>query len=259
MQTVTDERNVFFYWRGSDYKLISLLRKLFYAHSNNGRGYNLIFLNDDNINQYIKDIPRFVYRMEPAIIADYLRVMVLCEYGGIWLDSDTLVMDSLDSLFDTLQEGKGFFIKCNKAGIVNGIFGTLKNTPLMKEWKKRIEEKMKNQRHKIAWNEIGSRMLQTIYDDNNSFYNDYKLFEGNETLYPITWNKCVKEFVNKPYDNYKNIVRDYQPVIILVNTVYKQLEKCESIEKLLQKDIPLNYFLNKSLENCGKKIDYLLD
>ncbi len=80
-----NERNVFFYWRGHEYKLISLLRKLFYAYANVGKGYNLVFVNDENLNDYIKDVPKFVYKMPPAIIADYIRVNLICDYGGIYL------------------------------------------------------------------------------------------------------------------------------------------------------------------------------
>jgi signal transduction histidine kinase len=43
----------------------------------------------------------------PAHQADFVRVHVICDYGGIWLDSDTLVLDSLDSLFDCMEHGHG--------------------------------------------------------------------------------------------------------------------------------------------------------
>ena len=250
------QRNVFFYWRGNDYKLISLLRKLFYAYSNVGKGYNLVFLNDVNIHEYVKNIPKFVYKMPPAIIADYLRVMVLCDYGGIWIDSDTVVMESLDSLFELLENQQGFFIKENNTILWNGIFGTVKNTPLMLEWKKRIEEKVKKQRHKIRWGEIGNRMLNSMYEENSSLYEGYKIFEGLDNVYPVNWDNCVEEFINKPYENYKNIVRDYQPVVVLVNSVYKELENsCVSTEQLLELNIPLNYFIHKSILNLGMTVD----
>lgn len=250
------QRNVFFYWRGNDYKLISLLRKLFYAYSNVGNGYNLVFVNDENLNEYIKDVPNFVYKMPPAIIADYIRVNLICDYGGIWIDSDTLIMDSLDSLFELLENGNGFFVKENNTILWNGVFGSVKNTPLMKEWKKRICEKMKSQRHKIRWSEIGARMLNEMFEDNSSFYDNYKIFEGLDSVYPVNWDNCVEEFITKPYENYRTIVRDYQPFIVLVNSVYKELENsCASMEELLKLNIPLNYFIHKSILNLGMSVD----
>ena len=97
------QRNVFLYWIGKEYKLISILRHLIYLHSTNGIGYNVILITHENVRDYIKDIPTYFYNLCPAHQADYVRVNVICDYGGIWLDSDTLVMDSLDSLFNMLH------------------------------------------------------------------------------------------------------------------------------------------------------------
>ena len=37
-----NKRNIFLYWTGKEYKLISILRNLIYLHSTNGLGYNVI-------------------------------------------------------------------------------------------------------------------------------------------------------------------------------------------------------------------------
>ena len=98
------ERNVFIFWIGKEYSLITILRELIYLHSNNGKNYKVHFLNDDNVKDYIKNIPPKYYKLRPAHKADFVRVNVICDYGGIWLDSDTIVMDDLSSLFKVLEE-----------------------------------------------------------------------------------------------------------------------------------------------------------
>ena len=50
-------RNVFIFWIGKEYSLIKILRELIYLHSNNGKKYKVHFLNDDNVKDYIKNIP----------------------------------------------------------------------------------------------------------------------------------------------------------------------------------------------------------
>ena len=72
-------------------------------------GYNVILITHENINDYIDNIPKYFYELSPAHQADFVRVNVICDYGGIWLDSDTLVLDSLDSLFDIIENKDGFF------------------------------------------------------------------------------------------------------------------------------------------------------
>ena len=96
-------RNVYIYWVGNEYTLISILRKFIYLHSTNGKGYTVHLITDKNIGEYISDIPSYFHSLCPANQADFVRVTVICDRGGIWLDSDTLVMDTFDTLFDILE------------------------------------------------------------------------------------------------------------------------------------------------------------
>jgi hypothetical protein len=243
---MNENRNIFIYWVGKEYKLISILRNLIYLHSTSGNGYKVNFINRENINNYIKDIPYFFDDLQIAHQADFVRVNVICDYGGIWLDSDTLVMDSLDKLFNYLEKKDGFFIKQNNQTICNGIFGSKKNTTLMIEWKKRIKFILNIKKQFIHWEEIGNSILEDIYKNNQELYNNYEIFNGLDNMYPCNWNVCDKEFVFAHYDNYKNIIRPFQPLIVLVNSVYKALENYDIITT---KDIPLQYFIQKSFEN----------
>ena len=243
-----NNRNVFLYWVGKEYKLISILRKLIYLHSTNGKGYNVILITEKNINEYIKELPDYFITLCPAHQADFVRVNVICDYGGIWLDSDTLVLDSLDVLFSIVENNNGFFIRENNNILCNGIFGSKQNTPLMIEWKKNMLNKLQETKGKINWADIGCNMLKNMYNNNKTLYNDYKIFNGLDNMYPVNWNNCVREFIVKPYDNYNNIIRSVQPLIVLVNSVYKYLET-KTEKEILEGNMPLNYFINKSFEN----------
>ena len=50
-------RNLFLYWVGKEYSLITVLRRLIYLHSTNGIGYKIHLITDKNINLYIKNLP----------------------------------------------------------------------------------------------------------------------------------------------------------------------------------------------------------
>jgi hypothetical protein len=244
------------YWIGNDYKLIKLLRNLINLHSTNGNGYKVHLINNSNINEYIKDLPSYFYDLLPANQADYLRVSVICDKGGMWLDSDTLVIDSLDSLFDIVNRMDGFFIMENNKILWNGIFASKPNTPLMIEWKKRLIHTLESKKQNIAWSEIGCLMLESLKKENPDYYKNYTIFNGLDNLYPVNWDKCVNEFINKDYDNYKIIERPFQPLIVLVNSVYKNMESL-SEKEIINGKLPLHYFINKSFENLKKvHIDY---
>jgi len=246
-----DSRNIYLYWVGYEFKLISILRNLIYLHSTSGKGYKVNLITDKNINDYIKNIPDYFTELCPSHQADFVRVNVICDYGGIWLDSDTIVLDSLDSLFNYIEEKDGFFMKHNDNNtFYNGIFGSRKQTPLMIEWKNKILDIL-NKSINIEWCAIGSDILDT-FDIN--LYNNYEVINGKENMFPVNWQDCVIEFIDKPYDNYKTIIREYQPLIALINSSYRKLEYMTERE-ILDGTMPLNYFINKSIENM-KLIDY---
>jgi hypothetical protein len=241
-----DSRNVFLYWTGKDYTLINILRKLIYFHSTNGKGYKVHLITDKNIREYIETIPDYFFNLSPAHQADFVRVHVVCDYGGLWLDSDILILDALDSIFDIIENKNGVFIKENNI-ICNGMFGSKKQTPLMKEWKSKLIEILNEKKQNIHWTEIGNSLLENLYKTQTNLYDNYTILNGLESVYPVPWDRCIDEFIKKPYENYKNIIRPYQPFIILVNSVYRELEN-KTEQEILDANMPLNYFLKKSVE-----------
>jgi hypothetical protein len=247
-------RNLFLYWVGTEFKLIGILRNLIYLHSKNGKGYNVHLITDLNINEYVSEIPPYFKEMCPAHQADYVRVHVVCKYGGLWMDSDTLVLDSLDAVFDYIDTNDGLFIKQNNEILCNGIFGSKPNTPLMIKWKDDMTAILDEKQGQIGWCDIGNGMLDAMYNSEPDLYKDYVILNGLENVSPINWCDCVREYMQKPYENYTTLVRDFQPFLILVNSVYKCIEE-NPISTILTANLPFNYFINKSFENL-KLIDY---
>ena len=257
-------KNIFIYkYNKNDYYLIKILHNLIYLHSKNGIGYNVYFINDKNVKKYIKIFPQCYNKLSINHKIEYIKTNIICDYGGIWLDNDILVLDSLDSLFDIFKNNDGFFIKDNNNLISNRVFGSKKNTKIMKSWKKYIYNKFL-----IKDLNIDINYLQNKYINDLSLYKEYIIFNGLENMCPINYNNCIKEFIDKKYNNYKKIIRPYQPLLFLFNSVSIKIEELiiiykEDINKSSYQDkifkimhkfifkdtIPLSYFLNKSYNN----------
>jgi len=231
-----------------------VLRNLIYLHSKNGRGYNVCLITPSNIKDYI-EVPECFFDLAPANQADYVRISVVCEYGGIWLDSDTLVLDSLDSLFEHIENGDGFFILQKNIDICNGVFGSKKTTKVMRLWKRLCEKTLNKKKHNINWTDIGQGIVHCLYEKRNEYFQNYKIFKGLDNLYPVNWDESEVEFLEKPYENHKNITREHQPLVVLVNAVYRRLEDLD-LKQILNGNFPLNYFIDKSFENMNHLIDY---
>ena len=129
-------------------------------------------------------------------------------------------------------------------------FGSKKGSNFMKEWKNKLRIKLNIRKGKIGWSDIGCRMLEDMFSLNPILFENYKIFQGLDNLYPVNWVKCKREWLLKPYDHYKKLIRDYQPLVALVNSVYKALEH-KTINEILNGTMPINYFINKSFENMG--------
>lgn len=238
------ERNVFTFWRGKKYSLIELLRKLMILHSNEGKNYKFHLLDRENITSMM-ELPECFDKMKIAHQADYVRLNVIYKYGGIWLDADTLVMESFDTLFDILEAKGAFFIKENNLLFWNGVFGMKKEHPILKEIIDNMNDVLSKKKEKLNWTDIGNIIFEKVL---NKYKTQFITLYGLNNVYPVNWNMCVKEFIKKPYDNYKRIKRDFQPFIALVNSVYKELDG----KNVLNMDIPLTYFLRRSIQNLQK-------
>lgn len=91
--------------------------------------YEIIEWNENNID-LLHPFVRGVYKQKKwAFVADFIRLRVLCEYGGIYLDTDMMVMKS----FDALLENECFFGAENQDYINAAIIGCEKNNKFIQE------------------------------------------------------------------------------------------------------------------------------
>lgn len=69
-------------------------------------GTEIVLVNHSNIKQLVPDCPEEFFRLPyPACKSDFVRSSVLYHHGGLYMDADFLVMKSLDSVFQKLDEG----------------------------------------------------------------------------------------------------------------------------------------------------------
>jgi len=92
--------------------------------------YEIIEWNEDNFDicscEYVKE----AYEAKKwAFVSDYARLKVLCEYGGIYMDTDVELVASLD----TYLSEKAFSGFEGITSIQTGIMGAEKNHPLFKQ------------------------------------------------------------------------------------------------------------------------------
>lgn len=253
-----DENNLFMYWIGPVPDFILYLRKLIYLHSQNQTKYKIHLINRETVMNYIDELPEFFDKLKPAHQADYVRIAAICKYGGIWLDSDTIVMNDLSSMFaklngdrhNTNDKYNGFFVS-EADGLCNGVFGSKANTPLMQDWLSKVKNVLREKKENINWTDIGSGIINEYKNkpEYKSLITGYYIYDGSNTVYPILWSNVDELFVTDP-DKIKKYEKPDQPIIILFwSSIIKYKPDIYNMTDniFINNDTVIGYFLNKSM------------
>jgi hypothetical protein len=93
--------------------------------------WNIIVIHKNNIKQYTKNDMDKYKGLDNTKYSDFLRLYLLKEYGGVWMDISTIIIDGkfLDNYYDEMVENKydGLLYEFREK-TVN------KNYPLLENW-----------------------------------------------------------------------------------------------------------------------------
>lgn len=91
--------------------------------------YDLVLWNEDNVDLSHPFLEYAYSNKRWAFVSDYVRLKVLYEQGGIYLDTDMFVLKSFDNLLNT-----ALFIGAERQDLVScGIIGATMGHPVIKE------------------------------------------------------------------------------------------------------------------------------
>lgn len=132
----------------------------------------------------------------PQLMADLLRLEILIENGGVYLDFDTLVLRSMEKLlhhdavvFSNLDDDDPEDLG-KITTISNGFLGFQANDPFLKEWRGRILEHLGDE-GVWAW---GAVVLPAeIYKENRGKWN-YLEIKNFDDYSPFDWNNAGPAF-----------------------------------------------------------------
>lgn len=107
-----------------------------------GRGYTITVLNPKNLSDYIHgvDILSLPYADTPQRLSDFVRLHVLYEHGGFWLDASVIMIDGIDSFTAYNKPFVGYKIdtfttNARNPVIENWFFGCVPRCTFVGLWK----------------------------------------------------------------------------------------------------------------------------
>jgi Capsular polysaccharide synthesis protein len=197
-------RVIWQYWetRGTKPAFVDGLHKLARRNS----GCEVVLVTPETLATYLPALPREVMRIkEMAHKADMIRAMLVAQHGGMWLDSDAIVLRDLNWLFDALETHE--FVCFNDQARLEksrpwvrvNCFLSRPDGSIACEWVKRQHAKFP--RLKYGWEEIGTELLHPICLSQPELV---KVFPF-DLICPIPWDR-VREFEESASDAAEDVL-----------------------------------------------------
>lgn len=167
--------------------------------------YKIIFLDDNNINEYIdietyyKNINFKQYNnMEKVKKADLIRCILLSKYGGIWIDSSFLLIESLDWLLkskDVLENDKKMIVFYEEGKTTNDKF------PVIENWFIAVS---KNNKFMYLWKEEFYKYLKIGIENYEKEIKNIDL-QKIENIKYLTMHVCAQKIMQENSELVKEI------------------------------------------------------
>lgn len=93
-QTKKIEKNIWLYWEENPPQLVE---KIFEKIRNLNPEYTVNFITKDNINEFT-DYDLFKDHITPTFRSDLLRLILLYNYGGFWIDASTIINSNMNDI-----------------------------------------------------------------------------------------------------------------------------------------------------------------
>src|SRR5262249_19132884 len=142
------------YWEGDCPEWIKACQNTVFAHAPDVR-----LLSPEDFDK-LRDIDRNIDlgRLHAAHRADYIRAFLLARFGGVWIDSDCVVMRSLEPFFKILED-YDFVAHRERSGYVsNGFIGARAGSRIASAYYQRISEILRSGKP-LGWISLGGEPL----------------------------------------------------------------------------------------------------
>lgn len=167
--------------------------------------YQIIEWNEKNVNLSHPFVKEAYNQKKWAFVSDYIRLQKVEEFGGIYLDTDFVILKKIDELL-TLE---CFFGAENFDYIAGGIFGATQNHKFVKACKENyngINFSASQHLDQIAIPVIITENFRKMYDFNDTFKGI--VTKNDIIIYPPTYFYSFPSKNKKDLLNYRNYIEN---------------------------------------------------
>lgn len=184
-------RKIWIYW--DDAEVPAIVSGIINSIRRQSPGFELTLLNRDSVRRYIPDIHTWRSDLPHANRADLIRLHLLHDYGGIWLDATTWPGRNLDWVLEWAEADDLAFV-----AFENRAHNESATYPVVETW---FLAAAKNHPFVAEWLRILSRLKyepkQAVYDDLMQHESCRRLSEViPDPFYRVVYLMCQQVFDN---------------------------------------------------------------
>lgn len=232
------------------------------ARRNSGVKINLV--TPDTLRDYLPDIEDGIFAIEDiAHKADMIRTRLVKRHGGMWLDSDAVVLSDLNWLFEHLRTrefvgfNNGQLLQRERPWVRVNCFLSRPNGVIISEWVRR--QNLKLPKTAFRWSEIGAEMLNAICLENS----DRLKLLPFERICPIP-PKRVEAFLSEDNPRAEKIIQNC--FIVMLTNRSLQLKNMPlqrwTVDEIAAGNYLLSTIMKKALgraPEAGKNADAVIE
>ena len=236
------DRTLWIYWENAPGTVqppphIRLCHRIMRARATQD-GYALQLVTPENVRNYLPDLPTrlaliallprgriealfFRARRRNAAIAlraDYIRAFLLERHGGIYIDSDAVVLGDIKPYFEEVERA-GFLVtrrsSHGKTHASVGFYGSIAGGTVIREYAEALRRRLTGPLD-YDWNEVGAAMLTPIVDR----HADSVAVLNERQIQPVTFEEADVVF-NRTDLNLDNVIHPETRVFMLYNGPFK--------------------------------------
>lgn len=228
------------------------------------RGYEVRLVTPETLRHWLPDFPSRLdaIRLRPrgriekylkrrqrrlraiAVRVDYIRAFLLEKYGGLWIDSDAIVLRDLGPTFDDVENSEFLATRRSSFGRTHvsvNFYGSLPGGQIIAAYCRQLTERL-GKSLDYHYNEAGAAMLTHIVDANP---NACKILE-EKTIQPITFEEAERKFASTSIEP-SEIIGEHTLVCMLYNGLFLNTFKNKSLSELYKGEWLLSKIYRKVL------------
>lgn len=253
---VKDHRNIWLYWEHQEGVSIEpphirLCRKAIYKHADNATVH---LVTPENLYQYLPNLTRKIEDIRGkkgglllAVKCDVIRAYLLHEYGGLYLDSDTIPLKPIAPIFDLVEKFGFVAMQCQTLGhshISVGVYGSRSKGVVIRSYVNAIRRRMfiRFLRKKgFGWTSLGQNILTRSVNRHRS----HCYLWPENMVQPITYQR--EHLFLSTELNPKEIIPEDALFFTLYHHVFDNELKGITEDELLHGDMLVSKILRMSL------------